>query len=377
MEIKDFVMPEIIEEKIIKPCISIIVATHKASPERQTDEPAVRHLVNDVMLKLENRFSDYMSDISKKLENIIDEIDYLHNDQGLGIFVSPDFSKLVKFSFPVTNKIHIGESFLLRELMYEQQLNPAYYYLDANPKIIRFFKGSGVNLEEIKNEFFPYRIIDDYIYNKPSRGSSYSNSIKGTEKDKSIMKEIRFMSELKKVDNHLKKYLSHSMPLFISGTEKATGYFSKISDNMSNVAGIIDGNFSKGNNFLPVQKIYNEVMAWVNMKEDDMLDELSDAFGKRQVASGLEEVWHAAKNGLGLTLFVEKDFISNAFFRKDDNLFSKFKPDDSGFTEIADAVDYIMAIVLSKNGGIHIVENNKLPEHDRIALRLRYRRSEN
>ena len=357
------------------PCVSIILPTHRTSPDRQVDQPKFKQAIKEVVRQIKINYPDHLKNISEKLDVIIEEIDFLHNDLGLGIFVSPDYARWFRFSFRVEERIFVGDNFRLRELLYHQKINPHYYYLSINSKKIRLFSGEGQRLNEINDELFPYLAEDDYLYEKPARGNSFGNSLKNPEKDKSVLQEIRLTAHLKKVDSFMKKYLNNREPLFISGVKKETGYFLKITANKKSLAGIIHGNFSEGNDKVSSSLVYDEVLAWQNMKENEMLDELSDAFGKRQVASGMEEVWHAAKNGMGLSLFVEKDFNCSGYVSGSNGFFSRLQP-DGNFREISDAVDYLIAIVLSKNGTIHIVGNNKLTEHDRIALRLRYRRSE-
>ncbi|MFN5182562.1 MAG: hypothetical protein ACK5D5_06015 [Bacteroidota bacterium] len=375
MQIKELVKSGINKQVGFLPCISIILPTHPKGNERQIDEPALRKAIEFVLLQVKQIHPNNFYEIQNKLKIVTEEIDFLRNELGIGVFVSPNFSKWVKFSFPVKEHVIVDSTFRLRELLFQQQLDINYYYLSLNTDIIRLYSFSGSEFKEIRDEAFPHLILDDYIYEKPFRGNSYLNFMKSTEKDKSIMKEKRFQAELKKVDDILQKYLKES-PIFISGVKKETGYFLKLSANKKNIAGIIDGNYSEGNNKIPKERIYKEVLSWMNMKEDEMLDALADSFGKRQVASGLEEVWYASKNGMGMDLFIEKDFECEAYLTESKGLLSRFKPLEN-HQYIPDAVDYIIAIVLSMNGKIHIVGNNKLEQHDRIALKLRYRRSEN
>lgn len=48
------------------------------------------------------------------------------------------------------------------------------------------------SIEEIKDDHFPFVYTEEYEYAKPSRGTSFGGSLKGFEKDKSVMQKNRF-----------------------------------------------------------------------------------------------------------------------------------------------------------------------------------------
>lgn len=45
------------------------------------------------------------------MDALFQEIDFTHNEEGLGIFLSPGIHLLIRLSFPVTKKVFGGTSF--------------------------------------------------------------------------------------------------------------------------------------------------------------------------------------------------------------------------------------------------------------------------
>ena len=356
-------------------CLSILLPTHRLAPERRTDiietKKAILKAIEFILFKYPE-IKKHES-LLTSLDELTEQIDFTHNDRGIGIFISPRFKHLVKFPFPVKKKIILSNSFELRDLLYSQYYVTPYYLLHLSEKIIRLYEGLLNNLKEIKDDFFPYRIIDNYEYAPPSRAQSIGGhaTLQSMEKDKSILEKIRFRDVFHHADLHLNRYLTPTVPLIVCGTKNEIGLFKKINNHLSHQAGTITGNYTYQGLSQLGDKAWTKMKSYLEKNKARIFEEFIEKIGRGLADEGLEPVWKAAKAGKGMTLLMEKDFMKPAFVGAQDyHLY--LKPPPERHTVISDVVDDIAETVLDKNGKVIIFENGSLDNYGRIGLITRY-----
>ena len=355
-------------------CVSVIIPTHKLSPDRLIDKLEVEKTLKttkDLLLKKFGK-NNGGEELIKKLEDLENSIDYVHNNLGIGFFVSDKVSRLVKFPFNVKEKIIIGNNFEIRDVIYLAETLIKYYVLLINDKEIKLFEGEGDSLKIVKNKDFPLAFVDDYEYARAALGSSFGYSLKSTEKDKSIVKEQRLTAFIKEADRRLSKYISKNEPLIISGNNKELSYFKNISINYKYVAGKLIGNYGHES----IQKLgelsFDKLKEYLKGEEDKYLKRLNDAIGKKLAVTGIVNVYKASSEGKGLILLVEKDYEIGGYVTLEDESTLYLNPPRKKHKILIDAVDSVMEKVIEKNGKVMIVENGQLSQFDGIALILRY-----
>ena len=350
-------------------CVSIIVPTHRLGQDRQGDKTEIQQAIFAAKQAVQYEHGDFLQSIDK----LFGQIDFSRNKEGVGMFVSPRINKLVKFPFPVTKKIVINKFFHLHDLLYIENYRIVYYVLDISKKEIHLFGGVLDHLEEIRDDYFPKTINEEYEYNKPSRSSSDAGyaHVKGFEKDKSILQQIRIKKIFQQADKALGKYtLSKDTPFLLCGPEKAISIFRSVTRHAQNILTSIHDNY-KGAELHDL-----EVSAWLRVRSflDDqklkIIGTIKERIGEASAAYGIEDVWNAAKQGRGLTLLVEKDYGKPAFLAQDNRLYLRHPQETH--VKFPDVVNEIINTVIEKNGEVVIVEKNALKEYERIALILRY-----
>lgn len=355
-------------------CISVIVPTHRLSPERRADELILKRAVTSAKELLEEKYAgEITATLKSKLDELFSRVDFLHNKEGLGLFVSSSIQKIVKFPFAVKEKVVIKESFELRDLLFLNNCSSDYYLLEINEKSARLFKGSIDELEEIKDENFPQKHSEVFEYSKPARGSSYVGNafVKEFEKDKSVMEEIRMQEFLRAVDKLLGKYLSPGSFLLLSGTEKNIALFKSVSKHTKSIIGIIPGNESHITTHELGSLAWLKMSDYINNQKFNLVKTYEEKAGEGLGVEGIEEVWKAAKEGRGLILLVEKDYLAPGFIRSEDNSLHLKKPKLKS-TTVPDVVEDIIETIMNKDGEVMIMENNLLIKHEQIALITRY-----
>lgn len=355
-------------------CISIVVPTHRYSRERIQDPKTVYKAIEKVKHLLQNSAwpKDAIRQVEIKLEAVRRKIDYVRLQDGVAIFVSPNISKLFLLPFQVKEKIMLGKSFETRDLFYYAQFLKPYYLLAVSKKRIPLYRCEGRDLHEIRNNDFPQEYAEEYEYAHPSVDSSSSMSLKGFERDKSILKETRQKNFLKHVDDTIDKYLKSEMPLLIAGVEETLSNFEHVTHHLNHVVGKIEGDYAHDALHALSDLAWKKMIEYIKASQNDILLKLQEDIGRRLAVDGIQDVWKSAKEGKGLTLIVEKDYQPTAYVDPANDFKIYLTPPSVEYEIIMDAADDIIELVKEKGGDIVIVENGDLEKYGHIAMSLRY-----
>jgi len=356
------------------PCVSIVISTHQYTKDRMQNPELIQKAILKARKQLAN--SAWPKEKVRQLENrfnlILERIDFIRLQEGLAIFISPNILKVYLLPFPVKEKVIVGHSFEIRDLVYYAQFLRPYYLLAVSKKKTRLFKGTGRDLQELTNDDFPRDYVEEYEYARPSLGSPSSPSLKAFEKDKSVVQETRLKSFLKSADQTLDKYLKGDALLFVAGVAEETASFEKVTQHLEKLAGKIDGNYDFDAIHPLAETAWKKMKDVVRASNEELLVRLQDEIGRKLAAVGIRHAWTAANEGKGLILLLEKDYDVMAYHYPDDRS-EIFLSSPGGKTEvIVDAADDLIEIVREKGGAVVIVENGELDKFQHVALLLRY-----
>lgn len=355
-------------------CVSIIVPTHRLSPERRMDNPMLQEAITTAMQMLETKYT--VSDIKQVQDGIFDlynSIDFDHNAEGIGLYISPGMRLLARFPFPVDEKIIVGDNFEIRDLLYKINYSVPYFVLQVAESELRLFEGSFNELNAINDTNFPHRYKDEYLYSKPARGTASPGYaiVRNFEKEKTVLEEIRTKDFFRQVDGLLTEYLLKETPLILLGAKKELKGFSKITDHGQNIVQQIMGNYMHYNEKRLADMVWPAMLAYFKRQTEKVLDEFKEKVGCQLAVSGLQDVWSAAREGKGYKLLVEKDYRIPGFVSKEaHHLF--LQPPSFAHRLVADPVDDIIEMVISKGGQVYFADNGFLKDYQHIILVNRY-----
>lgn len=129
-----------------------------------------------------------------------------------------------------------------------------YLILSLSRKKISLIRVVNSHPIEIEDGAFPMTFSDEYEYSKSSAGTSFGYALKGFEKDKSVMTEVRFITFLRGADERLRPYLKKDVPLVIAGVKKELGDFETITHHKDRITGSVPGSYSTYNRNDLIQK---------------------------------------------------------------------------------------------------------------------------
>ncbi|QLE55441.1 hypothetical protein [Nostoc sp. TCL26-01] len=346
------------------PALSILLPTHRTSPDNKQDPIRVKNLVDEATKRLATEFtSRELEPLLKRLETLVSEIDYRHTLDGLALYISHDFAKLYYLPFPVPARVVIDQTFATRDLVYGTHRAHRYWVLLLSQASTRLLAGTGETLEEVHDENFPMQMTG------PGATEPLPYDTDSSYRDD---RHRRFFQQ---VDSALKLYQNpnESLPLVVGGVARQVSFFQEVSQDtqaMSTYAGSLSGNFDKATIHELTPHVWLIMQTVRKAQQADALQALDNAIGTQSVVSTIGETWRLAHEGRGKLLLVEKNYHVPAILTED----GKFVlVDQPGGTEVMDdAVDEIIEVVLARGGNIAIVDDEALSIHQRIALVLRY-----
>lgn len=349
-----------------KTCVSIIVPTRMYGHDRQGDRIAIKEAVETAKQQIYNE-PDYLATI----EYLRQQIEYNKNHEGVGIFVSSRIKMLVKFPFPVEKKIVVNKFFQLQDLLYIENYSGIYYLLNISKNEIHLFQGIMNDLEEINNDNFPRKNNDEYEYAKPSAGSSHAGyaHVKAFEKDKSEIEQTRLKKMFREADRCLSEYLTGKTPLVLCGPERDISLYKFVTKHEANIIGAMSDNYRNTQKHDMEQLAWLQVRSYFDRQKLVLIKDLKEKIGTGHAVFGIEPVWAAAREGKGLKLLVEKDYLSNALINVNGSLmhFTATKNEKG-----PDILNEIITTVIEKNGKVIIIENGGLKDYNKIGLITRY-----
>lgn len=356
-------------------CLTVIIPTHRLFPERKTDKIVVEKAYDNAVLLIESHFGQKNSEaIKQKLKGQISRINYDHNLDGLGIYISDNVEMMVQFPFPVTEKIVVNNHFDIRDMLYKTQISRHYYTLMLSEKSIRLFDCYHESYREIKGKHFPLDYYDDWEYNQPGRRSSNAGNMqmRSFEHDKSTIEAKRFQDFFRQADEYLGDYMVENTPLVITGTDKDIAWFEEVTAFSKQIAGKLPGNFDHYSIADLGKKCWPVFKAYLDHKVQVLIDDYREKIGQGLAVTGIQDIWTAVLEGKGRFLLVEKDFRMPGFTVPENEYFLTLRPPKGKHETIADAVDEIMETMLEKGGDVIFTENGQLAEYGGMALISRY-----
>ena len=359
-----------------KICVSIVVPTHRLSNERRVDELEVNKALDKARQYLEFKYPEpEIGPLLKFLDELYREIDFVHNSEGLGLYVSPNFKFTVQYPFPVEEKVIVGDTFEIRDLLYKLNYSKPYFVLLLSEKTIQLFEGIWKDLREIEDESFPMEYVETYSYNVPSRSSSLAGSAhsKSFERDKSELEEIRFTDFFRRADALLDEYLLGIAPLIVLAPQEELSWFVNSSRHKNKIIQKIAGNYHYSNKTEIADIAWSAMRRHLDNENEMLINEFLEKIGEHRAVNGLQQVWKATNEGNASKLLVEKDFRKPGFvliLNGTNHLY--IRPPKKPHKILADAVDDIIELVLEKSGQVYFVDNGLLKDYKHIALITRY-----
>ncbi|HJW29848.1 MAG TPA: hypothetical protein VJ508_11485, partial [Saprospiraceae bacterium] len=124
-------------------CLTLIVPTHRQGQEKRIDHILLKNLVENARTLAYEKYGKANAEpLLELLKDMITNLDFDHLQDGLGLYISADTQKTVRFPFAVETKVSVDDHFEVRELVYKSSLSLPYHVLVLTEKEGRLFDGT-------------------------------------------------------------------------------------------------------------------------------------------------------------------------------------------------------------------------------------------
>lgn len=355
--------------------LSLTLPLEKLNPLRETNERKLKEAIQTASLYKEHHESikkELVDSLLQKLTECSTKIDWLHVPQGIGLYISEKNARIYHFDFIPAEKIIWSDRFMLRDLMYQLQIDQPFLILTLTETKSNFFEKRAGKWQKVLGNEINRDFTDNYSYEKPSRSTSQAGSshVKSFERDPKILKAAHRLPHLLKIKHGLKQYQNLYRPLVIVATDRLHHEINfpdnphepiiKISKDPSHYTPGELGEIA-----IP------HVFKYVEKKIERLIAEWDELVGKGFTRSGLQASWRAAHEGNCKILLVEFGYIKPGFLIQDP-AYLLLTPPVAYHTTLPDAVDDLLKTVLNKGGTVFFTANELLSTTQHVALITRY-----
>ena len=335
-------------------CVTILLNTHRNSPQSKKDEIVLKDLVTETENRLKEECGDKTSEIiSQKLQELASNIDARYNFESLALFVNRDIAEFIRMPVKVENRVVIGNSFATRELIRMLHKEVNYYVLVLSREKARLIEAVGnKEIEEIHNGF--------------PMENSYTIAGEG----KLFKRETSLVLEFFGNVNNQLDDVQHEkrLPVFICTDESNYSDYLKAANQKENISGLIEGNRDNEDPHNIVEAVWPTVEKWYKEKNQKLLSDLTKNAGKDDFETDFTEIWKAIIEGKGRVLYVKDGFVQPA--KVDENNVVKPVMDDNA--NVDDIIDEMIEKNEQLGGETVFVSGDELKEYNDIVLLKRF-----
>ncbi|MGH2478796.1 MAG: hypothetical protein ACRDHW_03970 [Ktedonobacteraceae bacterium] len=346
------------------PAISLLIPTHRTSPDNNQDPIRVKNLVTEAKNRLSQEFSWREVDpLLSNLDKIVSQIDYPRALDGLALFASQQGAHAFVLPFQPRERVAIDETFATRDLVMALHHLQRYWVLVLSEKPTRLYEGTGETLIEAREEGFPL------VHRGPGGETALPG---GYGISRSAARDEHQRQFFRQVDTSFGRiFADDSLPLVVVGVDRYLAFFQELSQHTRHLVATLKGSHGDTPPHELAQLVWPLMREYQDRRRQQTLEELAVAVSAQKYVSTVGEVWRLANEGRGRILVVEEDFHYPA--RVDESGIQVSPASDATAPGVIDdIVDEIIEVVLAKGGEVRFVADGSLQEHQRIALILRY-----
>jgi hypothetical protein len=356
-------------------CISIIVPLVMYGPEREQNKRLIDRSIQRAKEWWDQLKPDRSADgwISRLL-HLKEQLDPIHPPQSIGFFLSENLQRVIAFTFITKEKIVIGNSFEVRDLLKKMQYEQPYLLLTLSLQKAQLFQGQFTRLTPFTQTGLSGVFKEAFEYARPARSTSYAGQahVKSFEKEKQDMIIERAAHHFKAVDEVVRKYHTQPTPLVVMADQKLLSLYKGLCSLSKEQLIWVEKDPSHLRPDQLSAHCWPRVHTHFESKISNQIAKFNEAVGRGQTREGLQASWRAAQEGNCLMLLVDESFHAPGFIIESEPSHLFRKPPVEDHRILTDAVDDLIELVLEKNGQVLMAEPESLPEGRKIMLITRY-----
>lgn len=362
------------------PAISIYFPTHRKPPESLQDAIRFKNTLNDARDQLEQQGMP-----ADEIETIIGPVRQLSDDQsfwqhqadGLAIFLSRDFHRVLRLPRVFAEQVHVRENFYVNPLLPLLQSNGTFYLLAVSQNSCRLFSGDRDSIHQIENDSLPLNLRDtmetwqkmqlnlrSIQQSMQTRGGANMSVFHGQFEDNT---KEQLQVYFRKIDDAVAEILkSSAAPLVFAGVE----YLFPIYQQANQYPGLCEQSITGSPDQLSGKELHDRaweiVLPLFQQREKTLVDQYQIRLPRQTAARELAHVLSAAEAGLIETLMIREGAHVWGWFEPDSRVVTLAEGDSPSAEEL---VDRAVRLTIKAAGEVVSLARNAFPDNtDMIAL---------
>ena len=341
-------------------CVTILLQTHRTSPDNDQDPILLKNLVRDAETRL-------LADLDKreataiieKIKTLANSIDHKHNLESLVLFVNENIAEFVRLPINVENRVVIDETFATRDLIRALNSEYSYYVLVLNRDKARLIEAYNDRVTKEVTSGFP--IDNENLY--PSKTSEAAIAARQS----NLQREF-----FNTVDKSLVDVLKEkNLPVIIHTEESNYSEYLKIADRKEAIVGHVSGNRQSDKDHHIIDEVWPYAKGLNEKRREKRVAELKAAASSNNFLTDYNEIWKALENGNGKTIFVQQGFFQPARI-ENGSLELVSQEDASKEGVVDDIIDEMIEKILNVGGDAVFLAAEDLKDYQGLVLITRY-----
>jgi len=340
-------------------CVTIILQTHRTTPDNEQDSILLKNLIKEVESRLRSNFEkSFVNDMIARINKLADSINHRHNKASLILFINENIAEYVRLPITVENRVVVDRTFATRDLVRSLHRETSYYILVLGRDKARLIKAFNDKVADEVEEGLPMENTD---LNPAQRSEAAIGS-----RQSNLVRE--FFNRVDKQLNEVQK--KNLLPVIISTEESNYPEYLKIADRKEMFAGKLYGNKMNEKAHHIVESVWPVMEKLTVEKNNQRLAELKAAVNSRNFLIDFNEIWQAIKEGRGKTLFVKQGYFQPA--RLENNHIELISMQDAERANVDDIIDEMIEKILRFGGDAVFITGDELKEFNGLVLVTRF-----
>ena len=341
-------------------CVSILLNTHRTSPESQQDVIQLKNLLREAESKLAKAYdSEFAQSIADKLEELTSELNHLYNLDSMAVFVNGEIAEVVRMAIPVRDRVEVGTNFVVRDLIRAANESARYYVLVLSRKQARMIEAYNAN--PVRESFDGFPMINEVIETDTHKLTMATGT------DNIIENFFRH------VDNEVSRVLNRDrLPLVVATEERNYHHYMKVATHTKDVVAHLNQNRDEVEARLIVADCWPLVHQKVLERNTNRVEDLRKAVSSGNFMSDLNDISRALLEGRGRTLYVKADYYQPGVMKEDRIELLNSIEETNGDALIDDIVDRLVFRSIDFGGDVVFVDGDQLENFEGVALVTRY-----
>lgn len=350
-----------LKDTVSENCITIILNTHRTSPDNKKDALVLKNLIKEAEERLlSDESKKEAQQLVKSMRTLEAQIDHNHNQESLILFVNENIAKYTRLPISVEDRVVIDYTFATRELVRALHHEANYYVLLISQQKVRLIEAFNDKVVGEVSGSFPMENTELY--------STSRDELANAKKQRNLLAE--FFNRIDKAVNEVRK--TNPLPVLICSEESNYHEYLKVADQKHS---IFETYLNKNRLDEKAHHIVSE--AWKVVKEhktkqnNARKSELEIAVNEGKFLSDVNDIRRALHEGRIQTLFIEQGLFQPGIIA--DDIITLITHDERNRKDVVDDVyDELIETNMNFGGDTVFLPKGELADFNGFGAVTRY-----